>query len=78
MHGYTTIQLIIQHCHVCMTANFKGKFLKSTQKDQAFIERGFHNWKDATEAFRKHEASSCHQEAILAIVKYPNQIGDVG
>ena len=44
-------------CHVC-TMSFKLKRMKSsTRADPAFVtrgSRGFHNWKDATMAFRNH------------------------
>ena len=36
--------------HVCATACQHGK-VKAASKDLAFIQRGFSNWKDATEGF---------------------------
>ena len=49
----------IAFCHVCAKAEEEGK-LKANTKDLAFIQRGFSNWKDATERFRRHEQSKCH------------------
>jgi len=54
-------------CHVCAKAEEEGK-LKSNLKDSAFIQRGFCNWKDATEGFRRHEGSKCHQDALQVMV----------
>ena len=34
------------------------------QFNTAFINENFHNWKKATERFRRHEASECHREAV--------------
>ena len=41
-------------CHVCATASQHGK-LKAALKDLAVIQRGFSNWKDAKEGFRRKE-----------------------
>lgn len=49
-------------CFHCRKAEQEGK-LKSATKDSSFISKGFVNWKDATEAFKKHEKSKCHQDA---------------
>ena len=62
-----------------MTASHEGKFLASTKRDPAFISRGFTYWKEATTAFKKHQASDCHREATEAVVLLPKQVlGDVG
>lgn len=50
-------------CHVCARAEEEGK-LKANSKDLSFIQKGFTNWKDATEGFRRHEQSKCHQDAV--------------
>ena len=43
--------------------------------DEAFIIRGYTNWKNATTAFKKH--NNCHKQAIgLSIL--PQQCGDIG
>lgn len=65
-------------CHLCMTAELEGKFLVSTRRDPAFVSFGFSNWKVATTAFRKHQASECHKEATEALVALPKQVCDVG
>ena len=36
------------------------------------------NWKDATESFRPHECSKCHQEAVQKLIVYSNSISDIG
>lgn len=65
-------------CHVCMRAEFEKKFLASTKRDVAFLTKGFTYWKEATSSFTKHQASSCHKEAIVAIEVLPEQVKDVG
>ena len=47
-------------------------------KDAAFIQRGFSNWKDATEAFCRHEASKCHQDAVQVMIVLPKTTRDIG
>ena len=61
-----------------MRASKEGKFLASTKREPAFISRGFTYWKEATSAFRKHQASDCHREANEAVVVLPKQTGNVG
>ena len=39
------------YCSLCMSVEKEGK-LKATCKDVAFLQKGFSNWKDATEGFR--------------------------
>ena len=51
--------------------------MKSTSKDLAFIKKGYTNWKDATESFRRHEKSNCHQETIQAVL-IPSNVPDIG
>ena len=64
-------------CQLCLTAERETKFLASTKRDQAFITRGYTNWKDATKAFISHLGSRCHKEAI-AVRALAKQTGDVG
>ena len=40
--------------------------------------RGYSNWKDATVAFKKHEESSCHREAIEVIITLPATTAHIG
>ena len=61
-----------------MTAELEGKFLISTRREPSFVSLGFSNWKVATTAFRKHQASECHKEATEALVALPKQVCDVG
>ncbi len=64
-------------CFTCWKAEQEGK-LRSTSKDQAFISRGFTNWKDGPECFCRHEESKCHKEAYDMIVSIPNTVPNVG
>ena len=59
--------------------SFKIKGMKSsTRADLAFVTHGFHNWKDATIAFRYHEQSACHDAAVETLVTIPCTVPDVG
>lgn len=64
-------------CHPCMKAHAEGK-LRCRTLEPAFIRKGFSNWKDATSLFRKHEESSCHKEAVEAVITLPRVTCDVG
>ena len=48
-------------CYYCGKGEQEGK-LKATNKDVAFIAKGFYNWKDATDCFRRHEQSKSEHE----------------
>ena len=63
-------------CHVRTKAEEEGK-LKASSKDLVFLQKGF-NWKDATEGFRRHELSKCHQDAIQVMTILPRSVHDVG
>ena len=64
-------------CFLCRKAETEGK-LKAANKDLSFISKGFSNWKDATEAFRIHEKSKCHQDANQVMVILPVTTHDIG
>ena len=42
------------------------------------VSKGFSNWKDATVAFRAHETSLCHKEAVEMVLTLPATTKDVG
>ena len=52
-------------CHLCARAENGGKLMANC-KDVAFVSKGFTNWKDATEGFRRHEKSKCHAQEVLS------------
>ena len=61
-----------------MKTDHERKFLASTKRDQAFLSRGFTYWKEATTAFKKHQESECHREAIQAMLSPPKHtIGEL-
>ena len=64
-------------CHICARAEKEGKLMANC-KDSAFLSKGFSNWKDATEGFRRHERSKCHADAVQVIVVLPKTTRDVG
>ena len=65
-------------CHLCMTTEHEGKFHGSMRRDPAFIARGYTYWKEATAAFRKHQASDCHKQATELVVITRQVDQDVG
>ena len=64
-------------CYLCGSPE-KQRKLKAASKESAFLSKGFTNWKDATEGFRKHEKSSCHIDALQVMVVLPKTVPDVG
>ena len=62
-------------CWYCKKATATGQ-LKSSKREDAFINPGYTNWKNAIAAFRKHEQSDCHKEAVETHL-LPQQCGDI-
>ena len=60
-----------------MNAANKQKLPVSTERDDAFIARGYKNWKRGTTGFKTHEASGCHREAI-EVIELPGKCADIG
>ena len=42
------------------------------------VSSGYCNWKDAPAAFRKHQESKTHCEAVEVMITLPNTMSDVG
>ncbi len=63
-------------CFTCMVA-YKQKKLIAPKGDGAFILKGFQNWKDATFAFRNHECSGTHKDAVHQMVTIPSTNKDI-
>ena len=55
----------------------EGK-LRSTTKDPSLISKGFVNWKDTTEAFKRRGMGQCHQDANHVMVVLPETTRDIG
>ena len=64
-------------CYTCVKA-FKELQMSNRNAEDAFISRGFSNWKLATSVFRQHELSNCHKEAVEKIITLPATTADVG
>ena len=62
-------------CYLCMP---EKKFLVSTKREPAFVLKGFTYWKEGPKAFKKHQGSDCHREAVDALVVLPQSTKDVG
>ena len=65
-------------CYLCMRCEAEKKFLASTNCEPAFISKGFTYWKEEPEAFKTHQGSDCHREAVDALVVLPQCMKDVG
>jgi len=55
-------------CFHCAEAKKQKKLNWCNNADEAFISKGFYNWKDATVKYVEHESSNCHKEAVLKVV----------
>ena len=60
-----------------MNAANKPKLCVSTKREDAFIARGYKNWKQGRTGFETHEASECHREAI-EVIELPRKCVDIG
>lgn len=49
-------------CFFCLSAGLQDI---AKRMEPAFAITGFHNWKHATQAFRKHETSQPHKVAVM-------------
>ena len=67
----------VAYCHVCVSA-LNQKKMKVSNVEPAFVSKGFSNWKDTTMAFKKHESSACHHEAVDVLITIPVTTKDVG
>ena len=65
-------------CYLCMCCEAEKKFLASTKSEPAFISKGFTYWKEGPKAFKTHQGSDCHREAVDALVVLPQCTKDVG
>ena len=48
--------LDLAFCFTCSKAEEQGK-LRSGNREQSFLTKGFSNWKDGTESMKRHEKS---------------------
>ena len=65
-------------CYLCMRCEAEMKFLASTKRELAFISKGFTYWKEGPKAFKKHQGSDCHREAVDGLVVLPRCMKDIG
>ena len=62
----------------CLRTHSLKRLQWSSNADQAFLAKGFCNWKNACVKFDSHQASRCHKEAVLKMVSLPATTQDVG
>ena len=65
-------------CYLCMRCEAEKKPLASTKGEPAFISKGFTYRKEGPKAFKKHQGSDCHREAVDALIVLPRCTKDVG
>ena len=68
-------------CHLCVTALKTKKMKSEGYIVEAFVVRGYCNWKDATGdkgSFTGHESSAVHRRAVEVIETLPKTTTDVG
>ena len=66
-------------CYVCWHAHLHH-MLPNMKIDDAFIESGYTNWKNATDAkqgFNQHEKSAVHRSAVNRFVEVPSSTDDI-
>ena len=61
-----------------MRCEAEKKFLASTKREPAFIAKGFTYWKEGPKAFKRHQGSNYHREAVDALIVLPLCTKDVG
>ena len=71
------VQKDVVFCHLCIKS-VQGKKMAIKRSDPSFLQRGFSYWKDATIAFKNHESSACHKEAVEVSIVLPSACPDVG
>ena len=54
-------------CFYCKLAAIRGLLSFSKNASDAFVTKGFNNWKKAKERFQEHEQSHAHSEACVKI-----------
>ena len=71
------VEADVVFCHMCVKA-LQSKRMTAKRADPSFVQKGFSYWKDATIAFKKHESSECHKEAVQVMISLPATCPDVG
>ena len=68
-------------CFLCITALKTGKMKPDGSIDEAFVVRGYSNWKDASGdkgGFASHKCSSVHKRAVEVVETLPRTTRDIG
>jgi len=63
--------------HTCVKV-FKELNMHIRNAEDAFISRGFSNWKLVTNVFRQHGVTNCRKETVEKIVTLPAMTSDIG
>ena len=71
------VEADVVFCHMCVKA-LQSKRMTAKRVDPSFVQKGFSYWKDATIAFKKHESSECHKEAVQVMISLPATCPHVG
>ena len=52
-------------CFICVTQEKKGNLRNEHCKEDTYISKGFRSWKKAPKCFNDHQASGCHNTALI-------------
>ena len=66
-------------CYVCWRAHLH-QMMPNMKTDDAFIESGYTNWKNATDTkkgFNRHEKSAVHRSAVDRFIEVPSSTNDI-
>ena len=65
-------------CVICHTRAKAFTKMRAKSAEDASVARGFQNWKLATKAFRQHELSAFHKEAVKRVITLTVATTDIG
>ena len=66
-------------CFYCLSAH-KRKLLSEglySKREDTYVKKGFVNWKDTCASFRVHETTKYHVDAVKAMTKPQNDVGEM-
>lgn len=60
------------YCYICHNQFHKDNLKSVANVEQAFVKKGFGNWKKAISRFQGHQTSQCHKAAVEREFVIPN------
>ena len=76
--GFIIMKKMIQY-YVLFVQNRTPKkhLISATKKEEAFLKRGFSNWKKVLDKFKEHEAFQCHKTSVDYEVNIPKSCHNI-